>query len=65
MVNTLFGGITAIFDQNAPEKMFNSPKTAKMRALKHILVQIDVKKVLKLQNSAFYGPGLLRYHGLK
>ena len=42
MINTLFGGIKAIFDQNAPEKKFNSPKTTEMRALKHILVKKDV-----------------------
>ena len=65
MVNTLFGGIRAIFDQNAPEKKFDSPKTIEMRALKYILLQIDVKKVHKLQNSAFYRPGQPRYHGSK
>ena len=65
MVNTLFGGIRAIFDQNAPEKKFISQKTTKIRNLKHILLQIDDKKVLKLQNSAFFGPGQLRYHGSK
>ena len=42
-VDILFGGIIAVYDQNGPEKKFDSSKTTKMRAFRHILVKIHTK----------------------
>ena len=65
MHNELFVDFRAVFDTNTSEKNFNSLKTTKMRAFKHILVKIVAKQVYKVQNSALYEPGQLRYHGSK